>query len=187
MITDYNGVKQFINLINGNLRTPYKYNQLFNYGLDKFTLNNLNISLSNTLSLKPINEGWWLCSYTEADGSFVIQVPANRNEVRLLLKFGNSQKDKIILNLLSSCFGGNVYTHLHSNDFISFYWASPYSLKAIFMVYCYFNNYPLQSSKFIDFLIWRQCYMIVLENYHVKPLGRQICLYLRDKLKNLRK
>lgn len=186
IITDFNGVKKYINLINGNLRTPYKYNQICNYGPQKFSLNNLGINLNSTMSLKPINQGWWLCGFTEADGSFVIQVPANRNDIRLLFKFSNSQNYKIILDQLSLCFGGSVYQRLHSNGIISFYWSSPYGIKSVFMVYCYFNNNHLQSSKFIDFLIWRQCFMVVLSNYHIKPLGRLICLYLRDKLKSLR-
>jgi len=204
-IHDKDGVKRFLNLINGNLYTPYKLEQISKYGSERLTINKLNINLNTTLSSKLINEGWWLCGFTKADGSFVIQIPEKRNQVRLLFKFGNSQKDKVTLNALFLYFGGTVFERLHRNGLVSFYGSSPYSLRGMFSVYCYFNNYLLQSGKYTDFLIWRQCYMIILknyhitpfliwcqcymiilENYHITPLGRKLCLDLRDKLKKLR-
>ena len=60
---------------------------------------------------------------------FVIQIPNNRNEIRLLYKFSSSKKDKAILDLdkLSLRFGGSVYTRIHKNNTLSWYWAAPYS------------------------------------------------------------
>ena len=44
----------------------------------------------------PIDSGWWLTRFTDSDGSFVIQIPKNRNQIRLLLKLSCSFINKNI-------------------------------------------------------------------------------------------
>ena len=165
-ISNKAGVIKFISLIDGNLRTLHKINQN-KINQIKATSSRFNFTFMQiSPNISPINNTWWLSGFSDADSSFVIQVPQSRGEVRLLYKFNNSLKDLDILNQLSKQFGGNVYTRTHPNGDLSYYWSSNYSLDGIKAVYSYFDKYPLQSNKLQDFLIWREALNVILKNEH---------------------
>ena len=186
VITNYEGVKKFLFIINGHLRTENKLNQILYNTTGKFTPSNFGINFQTVINNNPINCGWWLAGFTDSDGSFVIQIPENRNQIRLLLKFGCSFKNKNILDQLSAYYGGSVFLRTHKNNVYSWYWSSPYSLKTVMEIYRYFRIHTLQSNKLNDFHIWRECLLIILNKPHTTTSGRQLCISLRESLKSIR-
>ena len=105
----------------------------------------------------------------------------------------NTIQSSIDWGQLATQFGDHVYTRNHSTrnhstlnhstGDISYYWSSNNSLDGIKAVYSYFNEYPLQSSKHNDFLIWREALCVILERKHTTEYGRNLCIQLRDRLK----
>lgn len=110
VITDTVGVVKFLTLIEGNLRTQHKIDQI-NIASGRF-IPHFTFSQS-TPNTNPIIDGWWLSGFSDADACFIIQVPSARNQVRLLYKFNNSIKDYAILRHTTSVISSVWLSGIH--------------------------------------------------------------------------
>lgn len=156
IISNRAGIILFINLINGYIRTESKLNQIkTNAG------SLLPDSFQNNVDTSPLIQSFWLAGFTDADGSFYIQILENRkpsDRVRLHYKF--SLKDRTILDQLAKVFGSSVGTRKHPNGKLTYYWSSSTNKRAL-DVYHYFHSYSLHSSKWLDFLYWRKALRVI--------------------------
>lgn len=122
IISKKEGILKILNLINGKMRTLFKWNQVKN-----------NISYQfNWLPLdeSPLKQNWWLAGFIDADGSFQIKIinRENRNkpEIRLNLQI-DAKKDQI-LKIIHKEFGG--YLGYRSKNDIYYYLSINYNVAA---------------------------------------------------------
>jgi LAGLIDADG endonuclease len=184
VISNNAGVIKFLSLIDGHIRTQYKLDQVNNsINLNK---KSLSINFQNTIDNSDLDKSWWLAGYSDADSYFYIQILNNRkpsDTVRIQYKF--SLKDRTILEQLKSLYGSTIGTRTHPNGLITYYWSSSTNPRAL-LVYAYFHKYSLQSSKWLDFFIWRKAIRLVQEKAYLTPKGLDKIRKLKAKMELIR-
>nr|YP_009487241.1 hypothetical protein [Russula foetens]AWB36143.1 hypothetical protein [Russula foetens] len=172
------GLRIVLNLVNGKFLTNKKINQILTHKFD---------SKFNLTILPPTNfdliSNHWLAGFSDADGSFVISLANSKSHMlglSLRLEFKIKQKTSELLELIKKTLGGNIY-FLESEQI--FYYNST-NFKSAKNIVDYFDNFHLNSSKYINYLKWRKVYKIVQRKEHLTVEGiekiRKIQKNLRD-------
>ena len=171
------GLKKVLSLVNGKFLFIEKINQLFKYQWDK----NFNLAI-----LPPTNfdllSNYWLAGFTDANGSFFINLAnsqIHKSNISVRLEFKIKQKNVELLELIKQTFGGHIY-YLKSEEL--FYYNS-ISFKSAKSVINYFDNFQLISSKWVNYLKWRNTYRIIQRKEHltIKGLNK-----IKKKQKNIK-
>jgi len=126
-------------------------------------------------------ENYWLCGFTDADGSFTIHFkPTKINNLRrsLRLEYKIVQKQEEVLLAVKKLLGGHSY---FDGSVYRYRFAS---LKKQHIIIDYFDKYQLNSSKYIRYLKWRKCYRLYLEGQHLLPIGMQKILNIVNSLRD---
>jgi Cytochrome C and Quinol oxidase polypeptide I/LAGLIDADG endonuclease len=159
------GLKKLLNLINGKFLFKDKINQLLKYQWNK----KLNIII-----LPPTNfdllSNYWLAGFTDAHGCFIITLANNNihnSKISVQLEFKIKQKNIELLELIKQTFGGHIY-YFKSEEL--FYYNS-ISFKSAKSVINYFDNFQLISSKWVNYLKWRNIYRIIQRKEHLTIKG----------------
>ena len=122
-------------------------------------------------SLNKLNP-WFVTGFTDAEGCFLINIRPNSKmkigySVELVFKIGLHIKDKALVINFRNFFGvGTVTTR--GSDCIQ-YWVG--SLKDLQVIVNHFDNYPLISQKFADFLLFRQVIDLMKRKEHLNLEG----------------
>lgn len=174
VISKKDGIIKILNLINGKLRNKDKLDQINKYFKTNVKYSDFFIDFKRNDTNDLDNH--WLAGFSDADASFQIKKPSNRNEVKL--NFQVDQKYDYLLNLIKNLFGGNLGYRL-SQD--TYYYGST-SFKSAKNVIKYFDQYHLQSSKYKNYLIWRKAYIIIQDKKHLTDEGLNKILLLKQKL-----
>jgi len=170
------GIHKIFNLINGKFCSDNKINQIKKYKyLKDFNLKLLPSMLSRNHNDKLKQKDWilnnyWLCGFTDADGSFTIHLSNSKTHKlgkNLKLEYKISQKKDDILLVIKESFGGHIYYDSKG----SVYRYRFASLKEQHKVLEYFDKFQLNSVKFIRYLKWRKCYKLYLERQHLTSSG----------------
>ena len=150
IISKKEGVIKVINLINCKLRTLNKYNQVINNILNHHYYSNLKENIEFNLNCDNNFYNHWLAGFSDADASFQIKIvnKPNRNKPEIRLNYQIDQKNIDILLLIKEFFGGNI-GYRNSQD--TYYYGST-SFGVANKVVKYFDNYHLQSNKYINYL-----------------------------------
>lgn len=170
------GITKIFNLINGKFFSKYKNDQIRNY----INIHKMNFNLLPSMfELYPNNkEAWkdwilsnhWLCGFTDADGSFTINMSksiTHKLGYSLKLEYKIVQKNEDVILGIKETFGGFSYY-----DPIGLVYRYKFaSLKEQHKVIDYFDNFQLNSSKYIRYLKWRKCYRLYLEKQHLVSTG----------------
>lgn len=156
IIATKKGLDKVINLINGKIRTEYKFNQIVNNILnhDNYAKFRQNFSLNLHNDLK----NHWLAGFSDANASFQIKV-YNFHKVEIKLNIQINQKEKNILLLIKDFLGGNI-AYIKSKDTYCYDSTSFGSAKKVLN---YFDYFHLLSNKHVHYLKWRKTY-IILQN-----------------------
>ena len=88
-----------------------------------------------------------------------------RTEVRL--NYQIDQKENTLLILIKNFLGGNL-GYRKSQD--TYYYGST-SFGSAVKVINYFDQYPLLSSKHLNYLKWRKAYILIQNKEHLTELG----------------
>jgi hypothetical protein len=170
IISNKDGMLRVINLINGKLRTINKFNQVINNILahSKYSKESIEFKINDSNDF----HNHWLAGFSDADASFQIKIINRMNkprpEIRLNFQIvAPLQKDKNVLFLLKDLFGGNI-EYRESQD--TYYYGST-SFGSALKVIRYFDNFHLQSSKYINYLKWRKTYILIQERHHLTEIG----------------
>jgi hypothetical protein len=160
-----NGLRIILSLINGKLLSKGKYEQLIKHN---YSVNfNLNI-LPPTLSLSLDN--YWLAGFTQADGSFhinVVKSHTHKTGYSVRLEFSIKQNDDVPLNLLFTILKlGNLSKY---STGIYCYKSSGYKTAAVLINY--FDIYQVFGGKLIDYLKFRKVYIKITEGKHLEKEG----------------
>jgi hypothetical protein len=158
-------------LINGYFRTPKieALHRLILYLNDTKRYTALEIK---PLDLSDLNTNAWLSGYADADGNFNVQIVKRESGLpRIQLSFNIeskqlSSKDTTIeqggasffniCNKIATFFEVNLYSRTRTIDNKTFqaYYIRAYSIKSHKIVYSYFEQYPLFSSKYLNYRDW---------------------------------
>jgi len=191
IIRDKKGILDFISLINGKLRTPklFKLHNLIKY------INNSTYYaplLTGKIKLLPLDysslaSNSWLAGFSEGDSSFQIRLTKpseNRkgkgksyNRVATTFELSQSRTDPdlfekyegimqiIAVYLLAKLSIVNLSTYDRLGTQTTWRTKNT-SLAGALVLVNYFNQFPLYSSKHLDFLCWSEAYFLIKNKQH---------------------
>lgn len=186
-----------INVIGPFFRT-YKLNKLnslinylninFNHLLKNVKLNNFEMDSSN------IQTNAWLSGFADANGNFNILISSLKkvNKKRISISFRlELKKDESyfsICNKLSSFFCVSLYVRerKQKDNIFYAYLIVAHSMKSHVIVCNYFDNFPLYSSKYLNYLDWKKIYLLQIEQKHLTKEGFDLCINIKNTLNNKR-
>lgn len=180
-ITSISGLLNIISLINGHLRTPKltQFNKMIEW-INNNTGSTISTHLPDTSDLL---KNAWLSGFIEADGSFDIRISliefgALKNRVAARFRLEQRMYDpntgesyQGIMMSIATALGVTLTTSIH-NDNIQYWHISLSSLKARIILVNYLNEYLLFSSKLLNYIDWRTCHNLMINNIHTTAEGR---------------
>lgn len=180
IISSFQGLSKVLNLVNNKLRTVTKYNQVLN-----ILKNNLKYSINFQKDNLLLLENHWLAGFSDADASFQIKIieRLNREKPEIRLNYQVDQKDKLLLDLIKTYFGGYIGYRLKLD---TYYYGST-SFKSAKLVIDYFDKYHLLSDKHLNYLKWRKAYVLIYKKQHLNINGIEKIKKLKNNMNNLLK
>jgi len=162
-----------LNMINGKIKTTYKFNQILKALNGPLLKNEINFTQDTSGDFG----NHWLSGFVDADGSYQIKVIIRKGtlQVEIRLKLQIDQKRDEILKQIRDLFGGYL-GHRASQD--TYYYEST-SFGSAKKIVQHFDKYHLQSMKYMSYLRWRKAYMLVQLKEHLTKKGQQ-------KIKNIK-
>ena len=183
IISKKDGLIKVLNLINSKLRTLNKYNQVINNILNHYLYNTENIVFKMNINNDLNNH--WIAGFSDADASFQIKVVnrLNRSKPEIRLNFQIDQKNKDVLLLIKDFFGGYI-GYRKTQD--TYYYGST-SFGSARKVINYFDEYHLQSNKYISYLKWRKSYVFIQNKDHLNDQGIKQIIKLKNTMNSFNK
>jgi hypothetical protein len=176
-IGNIKGLIKIINLINGYMRTSkiMKLHKLIDF-INNKGYNIIKLPLDNSL----LNSNAWLSGFIDADGSFYIRVSQNKHCstkkiacMLVLTQTKNIVKEKNALDIM------NKISKFLDNKLIlrtKKYWIRTNKLKSNLILNEYLINFPLFSSKYLDYLNWSKVLNIIINKEHKKNINKIVKL-----------
>lgn len=185
IISNKDGLIKVINLINCKLRTLNKYNQVINNILNHPLYSNFKEKIEFNFNCKNDFYNQWLAGFSDADASFQIKLvnKPNRNKPEIILNYQIDKKNNDILILIKEFFGGNI-GYRKSQD--TYYYGST-SFGSANKVVKYFDEYHLQSNKYINYLKWRKAYVLIQNKDHLNEIGINKIIKLKNSMNSFNK
>jgi len=183
-ITSLNGLLKIIHEINGYLRTP-KIHQF--HSLIKWIHTNrpeIEPIVFKDVDTSPIFNNAWLSGFIEADGSFDVKIREKsedgigKNRVEARFRIEQRKIDPVtglsyasVLELITRTLDVKLKTSLHNEgtEYFSIAVTSPAKLS---LLVSYLNEYPLFSSKLLNYLDFKKCLNIMITREHLSSDGR---------------
>lgn len=159
-INNYEGLLLLVSLINGYMRTP-KIHALLNL-IDWLNLRFKDLNMvKNPIDDSPLNSNPWLSGFIEADGSFAIRTTTVSKYPKVECKFELSQRQNNHNGLNNRKFLESI-AELINTSVKEIRMDKPYpqyrvrttNLKGNLSLENYLNNFPLFSSKYLDYKDW---------------------------------
>ena len=175
------GLKKIVSLINGELRTP-KIHQLHNL------IDWLNKNHSTNIETLPLKEGKlnnnsWLSGFIDSDGSFSVQYTkvennAKKRKISCRLRIEQRKLDPItgnsyisVLTSITEFFNCSLLTRKQKSTGNEYYILTGSSKVSLGIIIKYLEVYPLLSSKYLDYLDWKEIALLILDNKHYTEEG----------------
>ena len=168
-ISPLEGLIKIINLINGKLRTP-KINQL--YLLIKWINKHKNYDFNILpLNYNSIFNDSWLTGFIDADGSFQLRCTEKQIacsfviEQRLIYKITNESYEPLF-NEIGKFLQAKLVKMIKvktNNTYLRLRITNKNSNKILIN---YLNNFPLKSSKYLDYLDWLRVFNMIIIGEH---------------------
>jgi len=178
VIEDIPNLTILANLINGRLRTEYKYEAYVK------CINRLNKMgfVKNKVIIKPLNPKIdlnWLAGFTEGDDSFFIGLgnsPKSKLGVQLTLNISWTQNHRKTLELIASQFKGYwSYNKTHK------FWVYNIKRKSEIqkLLFSVFVNHPLYGIKRYDYLDLKRACELFNTKQHLTESGLELLLEIK--------
>ena len=161
-ISDIKGILLLVNILNGHMRTSKIY-ALYKL-IDWLNIKNENFNLiKKPLDTSSLNSNAWLSGFIEADGSFSVFL--NKKSIRLRFsltqtsvnKFGYSNEE--VMNNLAYLLGVKVLSYQRKKTPFSLeLTVKTQSIKSNEILIDYLKNFPLWSSKYLDYIDWLKAF-----------------------------
>lgn len=187
-ITSIPGLINIINAVNGCLRTPKiaKFNAMINWINQETGSSITTYDVDNSSLL--VNA--WLSGFIEADGSFDIRVSqsdnhATKNRVSARLRLEQRELDPNtgasyleVMTSIAKALGVTLNKSIHNGN-IEYFLISASSTKSRGIIVNYFTQFPLFSSKRLNYFDWNACHNLIISKNHTTKEGRDIALKLK--------
>ena len=140
-------------------------------------------SLSASNNIKNLNP-WFITGFTDAEGCFTIKVQHNAKlktkwRIRPVFSITLNSKDLNLLESIKNTAFGGVGSISKSGKSVIF---AVESVKDLPLIINHFDKYPLITQKISDYLIFKQCYDIIIKNEHLTEMGLLKILSLKSSL-----
>lgn len=187
-ITSIPELINIINVLNGCLRTPKiaKFNDMIKM---------VNLKMGSTIPTYKVDSSnylhnAWLSGFIEADGSFDIRVSqtngnSKKNRVAARLRVEQRKIDPItgesyleVMSSIASALGVTLNKSIHNKN-IEYFLVSASSAKSREIIVNYFSQFPLYSSKRLNYLDWLDCHFLIMNKNHTTQEGRNTALNLK--------
>jgi len=190
-INNIEGLILVINIINGYMRTP-KINALFD--LIEWLNNQYSLDINRLeLDKSPINSNSWFTGFIDADGHFSVRTTVTSIYPKIECKFELSQRQvdhkgknnyfflKIIADFLNSTVKEIRVTKIKPE-----YRVRTTSLKGNLILVDYLENFPLFSSKFLNYKDWVKVLSYFKIKKHTKLESIKDIIEIKSKMNNKR-
>jgi len=175
------GLKNLVNLINGELRTP-KIHQL--HKLIDWLNKNHNANITK-LPLKDssLSEDGWLSGFIDSDGSFSVQHTklennAKKRKISCRLRIEQRMLDPItnesyfkVLTEVSNFLNCSLLTRKQKSTGNEYYTLTASSKMSLEIIINYLDKYPLFTIKYLDYNDWKEVVFLIFENKHYTEEG----------------
>ena len=175
------GLKKIVSLINGELRTPkiHQFHKLIDW------LNKNHSTNIEKLPLKKgsLNDNSWLSGFIDSDGSFSVQHTkvennAKKRKISCRLRIEQRMLDPItgnsyisILTSIAKFLNCNLLIRKQRSTGKEYYNLAASSKISLGIIIKYLEVYPLFSSKYLDYLDWKEIALLILDNKHFTEEG----------------
>ena len=190
------GLKNVVNLINGQLKTP-KICQLHNL-IDLLNKNHSTDINKLSLNRDNLEDSSWLSGFVDADGSFSVQYTkteegAKKRKISCRLRIEQRILDPItndsyfyILNQISSFLSCKLLTRTQKSTSNTYYTLTASSKVSLHIIINYFNKYSLYSSKHLDYIDWEKVAYMIINNQHYSKQGISTVELARSRMNTKR-
>ena len=175
------GLKKLVHLLNGELRTP-KIHQL------KKLIDWLNKNHNTKITKLPLkdsllSEDGWLSGFIDSDGSFSVQYTklennAKKRKISCRLRIEQRMLDAItnesylkVLTDVSNFLNCSLLTRKQKSTGNEYYTLTASSKISLKIIVNYLEEYPLFSSKYLDYNDWKEIVFLIFENKHYTEEG----------------
>lgn len=190
-INNFEGLILIANLINGYMRTP-KINALYRL-IDWLNMRfDLNIEKKDK-DISNIDSNSWLAGFIDADGHFSVRTTTVSKYPKIECKFEISQRQNDhnnennyeFLNLIAEFLFTSVKETRVDNPKPE-YRVRTTSLKGNLALVNYIENYPLFSSKYLNYQDWRKVLVFFENKNHTNPESIKTIIEIKSKMNNKR-
>lgn len=185
---------KIISLINGKFRTP-KIHQ-FNILIDWMNKNHSNNDINKIIKKLPLDNSSlinnsWLAGFIDADGCFYIRCSLKQ----IICKFNLEQRMiypktlksyESILKRICTSFNVKLAERNRIDKKNSYYVIRVESQNSIKLLIQYLDNYPLLSSKYLDYLDWKKAFSIIIKKIHFTESGKNSILLFKNNMNSKR-
>lgn len=179
-ITKIKGLERLLNLINGKLRVQSKCDAVLKniLYLESFNFKeNFHINSNNNL------DNHWLAGFLDINGNFKVKLLESTQSsgnkcVEIKLVLGIYQNNRELLDLIKNKFGG-ILIYLENKNI---YYYSLTSLGSARKIIRYLDKYHLLSSKHVNFLKWRDVYILIQNGKYLTLKGQTKIIKIKSTI-----
>ena len=172
------GIIRVVNLINGKIRTKYKFDQIISNILNHHSFSDFKKTIDLKLNLDNNLRNHWLAGFSDADANFQIKTINRKNKIEIRLNMKIYQKKDDILILIKKFLGGNI-GYRKTQDI---YYYDSTSFGSAKKVISYFDHFHLLSCKHVNYLKWRKAYLIIQKKDHLNEKGINNIIKLKKNI-----
>jgi hypothetical protein len=143
------------------------------------------------LNYKPLSQDSWLSGFIDADGHFSIRVTKLGNKVESKFELEQRQLDisgESMFNIMS-LIGQFLLTQVKETKTSTpnpKYRLRTLNLKANLILINYLTNFPLFSSKYLDYLVWKEVIDMIKIGEHKNENGKDKIRKLKNTINDSR-
>ncbi|BCR34217.1 intron-encoded LAGLIDADG endonuclease family protein (mitochondrion) [Aspergillus udagawae] len=190
------GLKKVVELLNGELRTP-KIHLLYNL-IDWLNKNHKANIIKLPLKNSSLSKDSWLSGFIDSNGSFSIQHTklengAKKRKISCRLRIEERILDPItknsylkVLTDISKFLNCSLLTRKQKSTGNEYYILTVSSIMSLNLIVNYLEEYPLFSSKYLDYKDWKEIVLLIFENKHYTEQGISKTELVRNKMNRKR-
>lgn len=197
-ISNKAGLYLIANSLNGHLKTPKIeiFNQLINW-LNTNYVEQAGLAFIENKTLNYNLDNAWLSGFIEADGGFYIRYSIPKITSNKLPRIGarftieqrmfskSNLTYKLIMDSIAEFLQGKLNTITRNNG-NTYYNLTVNSINSTNILVKYLDKYPLRSSKYLDYLNWKQVVLLIKDKQHLKQENLDNIKYLKREMNNSR-
>ena len=129
---------------------------------------------------------YFITGLVDGEGSFTIKIVPNKKlklgyQIQPIFQLNMHIRDSNLLLLMKKFYGdrGFIYENSKLNT-VEYRLAKFEDLLNI--VIPHFNNYPLQTSKLIDYELWKECLILMAKKEHLTDLGLEKIISIKGAI-----